>query len=218
MSCTDVKWGQTEKELTDSFYLCSFPVSSCCSLPDNVCIYHQRHRGARNKGGTFLKQTVLSQAVLHNSEKPHMLKAPPGWGFLGQLAAPKWSPITQSIYSRFIKANESAATRAGQTPPFSITLVTNRRPTAVFTAPHSRLATVFGKGSQDHFVWKQFLAQQKLTAKISFEGCWDPLTLWETNLGCWTASALMQTSTSGVYVWHWSYINLFWVIKFSDSC
>lgn len=47
----------------------------------------------------------------------------------------------------------------------------------VFVASCSKSATVFGKGSQHHFVWKQVLAQQKWAANTSFKRWWVLLTL-----------------------------------------
>lgn len=79
ISSTDVKRGQIENEPTDSFYLCSFPTCSCCFLPAYLTTYifnTSITEELKIGGETFLKQTVLSPAVLHGAEN-HVLKALP---------------------------------------------------------------------------------------------------------------------------------------------
>lgn len=125
-------------------------------------------RGAGHKGWTFPKQTVLSWAVLRTSENLICQRLLHDKAFWASLLLPNALPDIQSVYSSLIEANETAATRAGQTTPFPTALITLTL--MFFAAPHSKLATGFGKESQDHFVREQFLAQQELTKKISFKG------------------------------------------------
>lgn len=167
MSCTDVKWGQTGKELP----LTPFTYAVFLSLPVALCLT------------TYIFTTNVTEELkirvgFFSSRRCWAKLCCTLWktsyAFWASSLLPNALPNAQSIYSSSTKAKESAATMAGQTPPFpprsSPTLV-------VFAAPCSKLAIIFGRESQDLFVWKQFLAQQKLTAKISFKGWWDPLTL-----------------------------------------